>query len=229
MFYETFKTKKWIKKTDFQVHGAQLKHHGIWTLHFLLICKARMTPPKVFSINIYLNSLMFHKLWITPLPLCIMKPISRSILNCKFVGAPWPYARLGLWGPAYLHKIKTSHGLKITNCMKICTGRNGPFLGAKTLLWKIINNVISNTNQKGVSRDREDETKITLVQLYATYIRRIDFDIFVKLAIKIFGNFLLIHMVKLWQNIETNYFNIGLPMLDFRCINYTGQFGSGTS
>ena len=154
MFYETFKTKKWIKKTDFQVHGAQLKHHGIWTLHCLLICKARMTPPKVFSINIYLNNLMVHNLWITPLPLCIMKPISRSILNCKFVGAPWPYARLGLWGPAYLHKIKTSHGLKITNCMKTCTGRNGPFLGAKTLLWKIINNVISNTNQKGVSRDR---------------------------------------------------------------------------
>ena len=153
MSYETFKTKKWIKKTDFQVHGAQLKHHGIWTLHFPSICKARMTPPKVFSIYIS-NSLMVHKLWITPLPLCIMKPISRSILNCKFVGAPWPYARLGLWGPAYLHKIKTSHGLKITNCMKICTGRNGPFLGAKTLLWKIINNVISNTNQKGVSRDR---------------------------------------------------------------------------
>ena len=52
----------------------------------------------------------------------------------------------------------------------------------------------------------EDETKITLVQLYATYIRRIDFDIFVKLAIKIFGNFLLIHMVKVRQNIGTNYF-----------------------
>ena len=47
----------------------------------------------------------------------------------------------------------------------------------------------------------EDETKITLVQLYATYIRRIDFDIFVKLAIKIFGNFLLIHMVKVEHNI----------------------------
>ena len=60
----------------------------------------------------------------------------------------------GFQGPAYLHKIKTSHGLKIINCIKIRTDRDGPFLGAKTLLWKIINNVISNTNQKGVSRDR---------------------------------------------------------------------------
>ena len=58
-----------------------------------------------------------------------------------------------------------------------------------------------------------DETKITSVQLYATYIRRIDFDIFVKLAIKVFGNFLLIHMVKTRQKIETNYFNIELPFL----------------
>lgn len=87
-------------------------------------------------------------------PTFIMTLISWSILNHKFIGAPWPYARLGLQGPAYLHKIKTSHGLKIINCIKIRTDRDGPFLGAKTLLWKIINNVISNTNQKGVSRDR---------------------------------------------------------------------------
>ena len=44
--------------------------------------------------------LMIYTLWITPLPLCIMKLISRSILNCKFIGAPWPCANMGLWGPA---------------------------------------------------------------------------------------------------------------------------------
>jgi len=140
-----------------------------------------------------------------------------------------------IWGFEGLHKIcirsKQVTVSKLLIAWKSVQAEMVLFWGLKTLLWKIINNVISNTNQKGVSRDREDETKITLVQLYATYIRRIDFDIFVKLAIKIFGNFLLIHMVKTRKkiDIETNYVNIGLPSLcatthKLYGIIYTGQF-----
>ena len=127
-----------------------------------------------------------------------------------FQGQSWianSSVHLGLtpiWGFEGLHKIcirsKPVTVSKLLIAWKSVQAEMVLFWGLKTLLWKIINNVISNTNQKGVSRDREDETKITLVQLYATYIRRIDFDIFVKLAIKIFGNFLLIHMVKTRQN-----------------------------
>ena len=81
-----------------------------------------------------------------------------------FQGQSWianSSVHLGLtpiWGFEGLHKIcirsKPVTVSKLLIAWKSVQAEMVLFWGLKTLLWKIINNVISNTNQKGVSRDR---------------------------------------------------------------------------
>ena len=80
---------------------------------------------------------MGHRLRVTPPPFIHYETDFKVNLEFQIYRCTLALRQIGaLSACKYLHKIKTSHGLKITNCMKIRTGRNGPFLGAKNIALK---------------------------------------------------------------------------------------------